>query len=648
MARGVPSSHGIAMTVRIHSRAVQACARAFCGLLFVSLPPLAHAQTPAASEPEASTQRMVVTATRSSVPLRLLGSDVTVISAQDIAEAEGEPLVEVISRLGGVQVLRTGGPGQTSGTSIRGVGQKQSIVVVDGVRMVDSTSGQVSLETLSKNHIERIEILKGPASSIWGADAVGGVIHVITRQPSAALHAQGRAGMGSYGSSELAASLGGRSLDDRLTWQFGLARESSRGVSVQTPQGLDFNSDADGYRLKSGHLHMGLRVSPRDQFTLQVLESTLNSQYDGTEDYVYDADFNLISSDRSKDLRIRKATAQWSLAWTSRWRDGLSTEIRVGRSSLKSLSGLSETYDVRSGRDLVSVQLNWSLSDDVSTSWILEGATERGSLDGFYGSYVQTRNNHAIAFALQGGRTGSLSWQVDARREDSNVYGSSVTGRLGLRWAVHENVSVLAVTGTSFRAPTFDDLFYPGYSNPQLKSERGHSHEVGLKWQPTHAVEVSARAWRNRVTDMIEADQFTFIPYNVSEARLEGWSLHASAPVLAARLYLQSDWLTAVNERTGMRLPRRAPQQHVLGVSFPRQKLVYSADLKFLGQRPDAGKVLPSETTVNLGVSWRWKPQWTLQARLLNATDEKIQPAYGYQGLGRQVWLGVQHSPALR
>ena len=75
---------------------------------------------------------------------------------------------------------------------------------------------------------------------------------------------------------------------------------------------------------------------------------------------------------------------------------------------------------------------------------------------------------------------------------------------------------------------------------------------------------------------------------------------------------------------------------------------MYSADLKFLGQRPDAGKVLPSETTVNLGVSWQWKPQWTLQARLLNATDEKIQPAYGYQGLGRQVWLGVQHSPALR
>jgi vitamin B12 transporter len=613
--------------------------------LGVTLAPATQAQTGPRDD---GIQRVVVTATRSPVPVRQLAAEVTVITAETLAQTPGEPLVDVISRLGGVQITRTGGPGQTSGTFIRGVAQKQSIVVVDGVRMVDVTSGQVSLETLSADHIERIEILKGPASSIWGADAVGGVIHIITREPKSPLEAQVRLAMGGYGSSEQAASLGGRAPEGPLTWQLGMARESSRGVSVQTPLGLDFNPDRDGYRMGSAHLSMGLRFSQTQRVTFRATGSSLNSRYDGTEDYVYDPiTFDLLSSDSSKDLRTRKTNGQWSMTWTSQWRTDFSSELRVGRSALVSRSGIAETYDVRSTRDQALVQTNWSVRPDVTASGFLEGASEEGRLDGFYGDYAQRRRNQAIGLAVQGGRTGDLSWQIDARREVSSVFAGNTTGRAGLRWSMSDDLAFLGVWGTTFRAPTFDDLYYPNYSNPSLKSERGRSQELGLIWSATTDLELSSRIWRNRVTDLIEADQSTFIPYNVSEAKLEGVSLRARSSFLGAKWDVQTDWTQAVNATTGQRLARRAPQQHVVSASLPVQRMTVSADLKFLGRRRDSGQVLPSETTLNLGASWRKDREWTLQARLLNATDEAVQPAYGYQGLGRQFWVGVQYAPVL-
>lgn len=594
-------------------------------------------------------QRVVVTATRSAMPVRQLAAEVTVITPEALASARGESLVEVISRLGGVQISRTGGPGQTSGSLIRGVAQKQSIVVVDGVRMVDATSGQVSLETLSADHIERIEILKGPASSIWGADAVGGVIHIITRRPAASLEASARAALGSYRSREAAASLGGGGAGEPLTWRVSVAREASQGVSVQTPEGTDFNPDRDGYRLGSAHVHLGLRLNEQHRVTLRATGSSLDSRYDGTEDAVYDLNtFALISSDRSKDFRIRKSNDQSNVTWSSRWRSDLHSEVRLGRSDLVSRSGISEASDVRSRRDQASVQVNWNVSDDISTSWFAESAAERGQLRGFYGDYAQRRASHAVGLAVQGGKTRDLSWQVDARREQSEVFGGNTTGRAGLRWNLSDELALFGVVGTTYRAPTFDDLYYPNFSNPKLKAERGRSSEVGLSWTTANDLDLSARIWRNRVTDLIEFDSATFRPQNVSQAELEGMTLRAQASILGVTWDALTDWTRATNAKTGQRLTRRAAQQHGLTARLPVDRVTYSADLKFLGKRPDFGQVLPSETTLNLGVSWRKDREWTFQTRLLNVADERIQPAYGYQGLGRQFWMGVEYVPVFR
>lgn len=611
-----------------------AWATVWCAVLAYPVTSWGQPQSNAADE---AVQRVVVTATRSSIPVRQLAADVTVISSDTLSAARGESLVEIISRVGGVQISRTGGPGQTTGSFIRGAAQKQSIVLVDGLRMVDATSGQVSLETLSPDHIERIEILKGPASSIWGADAVGGVIHIITRQPKRPLESRARVAVGGYASREIAASLGGQDPGGQLDWYIGAAGEKSQGVSVQTRDGSDFNPDRDGYRLGSAHVSLGMRLNEAHRVAVRAFGSSLNSQYDGTE-----------GTDSSKDLRTLKLNDQVSLTWTGQWASDISSEVRVGRSTLRSRSGITQPDDIRSARNQISVQTNWNVSRELTTSAFVEGTSEEGRLDGFYGDYTEQRRNQAVGVAVQGGRTGDFSWQLDARREVSNVYGGTTTARAGARWNLSDEVSVLGVWGSTFRAPTFDDLYYPGFSNPNLQSERGRSQELGVNWAATSSLDVSTRVWRNRVTDLIESDQSTFIPYNVSEALLEGVGLQLRGSTLGMKWGMQSDWMRAVNAVSGQRLARRAPQQHVLSASLPIQRWTYSADLKFLGQRPDLGRVLDSETTLNLGASWRPSKDWVLRARLLNATDERVQPAYGYQGLGRQFWLGLEYAPATR
>lgn len=600
--------------------------------------------------PTAEVQQVVVTATRTPVPVRQLAADVTVITRAQLSDSVGESLVDAISRLSGVQISRTGGPGQTSGTFMRGVAQKQAIVLIDGVRMVDNTAGGVALETLPLDLIERVEVLKGPASSLWGADAVGGVIHIITRQAKEPLQAQIKVGVGTYGSTDVSAGLGGRSFDDRLKWQVGVSKETSRGVSVENANGPDYNPDADGFQLTASHVNLSFALTPSDQLQVKVLSSDINSRYDGTEDSVYDSDWALISSNSAKDFRTQKTTQVTSLGWTSRWRDDLSSEVRLSNSEMKSLTGISETSDIRSHRQQVSAQLNWDASEDIRASGVAEHVSDSGRLEGYYGNYDQDRGLTALGIAVQGGRTGDVSWQADARYERSSVYGGATTGRAGLRWAINSEVSAQAVLGTSFRAPTFDDLYYPGYSNLSLKPEHGFSQELALNWLPSETTGHSVRVWRNSVQDLIEVRQVQnkSKPVNIGEALLEGLSWKTHTDLGGLKMSVQTDWTQALNVQTRQRLVRRAIQQHTVSVARTVSTVTYTADVKFLGSRSDFGSELPSETTLNLGANWRVDREWTLQTRLLNATNTAIQPAFGYQGLGRQLWVNAVYRPAFQ
>jgi vitamin B12 transporter len=198
-------------------------------------------------------------------------------------------------------------------------------------------------------------------------------------------------------------------------------------------------------------------------------------------------------------------------------------------------------------------------------------------------------------------------------------------------------------------------LYYPGYGVSSLQPERGRSVEAGLSWREGGG-EASVTVYRNRVSDLIayEPDRsrcpadpaYDFgCAANVNRATLQGVTLGAAYRAGAVVMKAQYDYLDASDDASGQSLARRAENQGTLGADWTTCAWTWAASVLYVGTRPDGGKTLGAETTLDLAATWRIAGPWSLQAKLLNATDEDREPVRDYQGLGRQAWLVLRYAP---
>ena len=254
------------------------------------------------------------------------------------------------------------------------------------------------------------------------------------------------------------------------------------------------------------------------------------------------------------------------------------------------------------------------------------------------------------------GLFGARSVQADVRHDDNSAYGGNTPGRLGYAFEVATGLKLRALAGTTFRAPTFNDLGYPGYGVPTIRPERGRSVEAGTTWQ-SGTSSAAATIYRNRVSDLIgfQPDRAFCPPEpaydfgcagNVSRARLQGATISAARSWgdLAVRANL--DLLDAKDVDSGQRLARRAAHQESLAADYALGAWTLGASALGVGSRPDSGIVLGAYGTLDLRATWRFQPRWRVETKLLNALDHRIEPVRDYQGLGRQAWLGMRYDGA--
>jgi len=590
---------------------------------------------------------VVVTGTREPLAPERLAGDVVVIDADTLRATTADSLADLLRREAGVQISRSGGPGQSTGLFIRGTSSQQSVVLVDGVRVGSATLGYAALEALSLAAAERIEVLRGPGSSLYGADAVGGVVQIVTPRGGSDNAFVGRAALGGYGSSEWSA--GWRGASGALDLAATLSSERSDGVSALRPGDAfgNFNPDTDGYRLDTGQLRVGLTPAAGHRIGLTVLRSRLDSRYDGSEflppDYAQDA---------SADFRRQLDTEVTALDWRGSLATGLVATARASRSVDDSLDGGSVQERFRTTRQQVAAQVAWQ----AGVAGQLVAAVEHDDDHATSTTYTaDVRRRNAAGVLELTGSADAWSWQGDLRLDDNSDFGAVTTGRLGGAWRPAPGWRLRALAGTTFRAPSFNDLYYPGYGVPTLQPERGRSIEAGLSWRDA-ASEASATVYRNRVRDLIgyESDRnrcpadpaYDFgCAANVQSATLQGATLAAAHRAGGWRLKAQFDWLDASDDTTGEPLPRRAEHQATLGADWTAGAWTWAASVLFVGERPDGGKQLAAETTLDLSATWQVAGPWSLQAKLLNATDVDREPVRDYQGLGRQAWLVLRYTP---
>ena len=599
-------------------------------------------------------QSVVITGSREPLAPERLAADVAVIDGDTLRQSTADSLADLLRREAGLQLSRNGGPGQSSGLFIRGTASQQSLVLVDGVRVGSATLGFAAVEALALSQVERVEVLRGPGSSLYGADAVGGVVNLITRRGTGSStdtpQFDGRVAVGGYGSSEASAGVRGAiGPNGAFDYAAVLSSERSKGVSALRPgdQFGNYNPDRDGYQLDAAQLRLGFKPLAGQRVGLSLISSKLNSQYDASEflppTYAQNA---------APDFRTHLRTDVAALDWRGELATGVVGSARASRSVDDARSGGTAVDRFRTVRQLGSAQLAWQTGVVGQFVAALEHQRDEATSTS-YAAGVQ-RTNDAVALELTGA-AGAWSWQGDVRRDDSSDFGGVTTARLGGGYTLLPGLRLRALAGTTFRAPSFNDLVYPGYGVPTLQPERGQSVELGINWRAAQS-EAAATVYRNNVRDLIayESDASRCPPdpayafgcaANINRARLQGATLSGLQRVGPWTLKAQLDFLRARDTLTGTRLPRRASQQATLGADWTTGNWSAGASVLHLGTRPDSGKTLAAETTLDLSTIWHFAPAWALQAKLLNATDRDREPARDYQGLGRQAWLVLRYEP---
>ena len=586
-----------------------------------------HAQSVAAL-PE-----VVVTANRVQTRADQVIADVTLISREQIEQGMGRTVAEVLARSGGIQLGSNGGLGNSSSVFVRGTESRHVLLLVDGVRYGSSTLGAPNWDSIPLEMIDRIEVLKGPASALYGSDAVGGVVQIFTRK--------GRTGLGSfipfipYGSltvgqnerRELSAGASGGTSE--FHYAFGLQTLRDKGFSATNPQVAfnSFNPDSDGFSQNSGNASLQWKLTPALTLGANLLRAEGVNHSDKGPD-PYDVHTNFVTQ-----VSGLRAKYQVQEAWN--------TSLQLGSSADRSNYFSSPSPDI-----INTAKDQWTWQNELKTPVGLllagvENLTERVS--GTTAYTVNQRSTDSV-FAGLHGKHAAHSWQVNARHDDNSQFGVANTGLAGYAYQFTPEWRVRASVGTSFKAPSFNALYWPDYGNSTIQPETGRNTEAGLNYA-NDVVHGGVTYFVNRIQGFI-----TILPAvsNVPFARMEGWSLDAGGNLGAFDYRAQLDLLKAENELTGKRLARRPDRQLTLSGDYAWGAWKFGANwLMASDSYDDAANtlVLDGYGTVDLYARHALKPGWHVEGKLVNAGDKTYQTINGYNQPGRSAYLTLRYSP---
>ena len=585
-----------------------------------------HAQT----DTVAYLSETVVTATRVETRTDAVLSDVVVIEADTLEKSTGRTLSEVLSRSAGLQMSANGGLGKQSGLFVRGTESRHVLLLVDGVRYGSSTAGSASLDNIPLGIVERIEVLKGPASALYGSDAVGGVVQVFTKQGSQGFHPNASVTLGSFGHRAATGGLSGGTEAVTYALNFGTVREG--GFSATNPDVAfsGHNPDDDGFDQDSVSGSLRWAFAPRWSTNVHFTQADGTSQYDqGLGDF---------------DVRSDATTriAGWGLE--HKWSADSRTQFKLARSDDRSTS--FTTFDTG---QFDTAQTQATLQHDLNTAVgnVIVGAESiKEEVSGTQAYAVNSRTTRAV-FAGLHGQSGAHFWQANLRRDSNSQFGDATTGFASYGYQITPHWRPHVAYGTSFKMPSFNTLYYvsPFFNgNPTTQPERGKNSEVGLTYsRGLH--EVKLTRFDNRVRGFITTQP---VVVNVPRARMEGWSLGYTGAVGNWTWNANLELLDARNEANQLKLQRRADETLTLALDRQSGAWTWGGSLLAVSDRFDnaANTVrLPGFATLDLYAAYQVQKDWSLNLRLNNLADKVYETAHGYNQPGRAAYLTLNWKP---
>ncbi|MBT9302823.1 TonB-dependent receptor domain-containing protein [Pseudomonas sp. TAE6080] len=571
----------------------------------------------------------------------------TVFTRDDIDRLQPSSLTDLLSRVPGVQVARTGGRGSLPGIFIRGTKSAQSLVLVDGQRIANTTSGDSGLQYLNVDQIERVEVLRGSRSVIYGSDAIGGVIQVFTRRNAGqGLQPRLKLGFGSNHTWERSLGLSGG--DERTRFNLGASLDETAGIDWSHAS-LPNDRDHDAYRNKSLSLNLSHEFSDQLEVGFNLLDSRGRSEYDSFGQKPY-TDYTVSSASAYIDAQLNEA-------WQSRVELGHSENRDTKRDKLNTDPSVFNTY-----RDSINWQNDLTL--DQQNSLILGGDWYE---DRFHGKETYNENSrwNRAAFVQHRFKGEWFSTELGLRRDQNQQFGGQNSWSGTLTLPVNPDNDVLFSYSEGFRAPTFNDLYYPndnGFisSNPDLKPETSKSYEVQWRSQLSDVSRLEASLYQTDIKDAIIYDSTG--PHNVASARINGFEAALKQELFGWQGNLGLSIIDPRDRNSGHTLARRA--RRTLNLDLDRQfdQLSLGASWQAISSSYDAEdnkNRLPGYYLVGLRSGWALNREVALSLKVDNLLDRRYTRAWysyddpnfknnqPYREEGRTWMIGVTWTPQL-
>lgn len=580
-------------------------------------------------------QPTVVTANRSGQLLTEALPHTTVIARDVIERSQSLDLPALLASEAGFQFTQNGGRGTSANLFLRGSASLQVLVLIDGVPLTkqDST-GSVSLEHIMLDQVERVEIVRGNVSAIYGSGAVGGVIQVFMRKGDGKPRAFGQLEVGSYGSARASAGVSGQV--GATSYFVGVGQQKTSGFSaMNSAQSPNENPDADGYRNSNYNLALSHALAQGQTLGLRLEGSTGEFDFDGGG---FGAPTDIYKGASQRNSWSIFSHNQITQDWRSKLAFSQARERSVYDATLSSFPYDSEaTTRTRT--------LNWSNTVELGDWRLTAGAeAQRQAIDtnDSYATQLNRERRVSALFAGLSGMVGAHSMQFNLRRDNADALAGQTTGYAGYGYQFAPVWKLIASASSAFNLPPLGYLYDPFSGNPALKPETARSTELGLQWAQGQQV-VRGTLFKTRTSDLMLYDFSTWTFNNVTDATNRGLELSYSGKLSNADLRASLTLQDPLDASTGMRLVRRARNMASVGASVPLGQWTFGGELRYTGERPDivTAPALPAYAVVNLTSRFALSPELALTARVENLLDRQYQTAYGYNQSGRAAYVGL-------
>lgn len=581
-------------------------------------------------------EETIVTATRTPVPIDSVGAPVIVLTRADIERSLATDVSDLLQHAG-LEIARNGGPGQTTTLFTRGTESNHTVVLIDGVRINPGTIGGAALQNLAPEALERIEIVKGPRSSLYGTDAIGGVVQLFTRNASRT----GVSGGATVGSDTTQQYFGDAAYaTERVKLGLGAGYSESDGIPVFTEDTLD-----RGWRNTTARINAEVAASDELKFRARGFHTAGRTEY--SEQDFFTGEFLPRSNDfensvYSLEAEYRRADGAGLRAAFSRTTDDID-QLQPG-------FGPAPFDSARTRRGGVDLQADFARLGGHALSVGLLHSDENTRAQSF-GTVFDEDTRVTQAFVQDQFEVGRFNARVALGGVDHETFGNEITWNAEVGVAFDTGTRVSLSGGRAFRAPDSTDRFGFG-GNPDLDPEVSRQIELNVRQKVGQHHQLSLAVFDNRIRDLIEYVVTDFVTFdgenrNVDRARIKGTELGYHYADEGWRVRAGLTFQDPRDEELDERLLRRSRESAVIAVNRDVGRFDLGLDVAAFGNRKDFGfpaVTLDSYVLVNATARYRITDALLVQGRLENALDEDYALAQGYRTRGRAYTVGVRYS----